>query len=294
MTLWRTFIKGVAMGACLVSLAGSAFAQSGVTPPLHIGTSAGVVNEFNELHAGTPEAYGALVQVLQASTGLIHPPDAQGHPHPDNPPLAQGETYIGALVGRSPAAAGRFGLSVVDRPETGTLLFVRVFNQPTVEGSIYYGDSIIKTVTVDRVLNFEVAATDQIIDPYRDTDADGLPDWWEWIHFTNVTAVAPHEDADGDGMTAWEEWLAGTHPNNPASALRVDPSALQSSSPAVRWQTVPGRTYALEYTQDALTANPTFITLHEAIIAHETETEIPVPSELIESGRTYFRIRLVL
>jgi alpha-tubulin suppressor-like RCC1 family protein len=52
-----------------------------------------------------------------------------------------------------------------------------------------------------------------------DTDADGLPDWWETQHETNgcpdPAVPDADEDCDGDGLTKAEEFAAGTDPNSP-------------------------------------------------------------------------------
>ena len=43
-----------------------------------------------------------------------------------------------------------------------------------------------------------------------DTDGDGLPDWWEELHFGGPTAANPNDDPDGDGLTNLEEYLLDT------------------------------------------------------------------------------------
>ncbi len=48
-----------------------------------------------------------------------------------------------------------------------------------------------------------------------DTDGDGLPDWWEELHFGGPTAANLHDDSDGDGLTNLEEFTRGTDPTNP-------------------------------------------------------------------------------
>jgi hypothetical protein len=44
-----------------------------------------------------------------------------------------------------------------------------------------------------------------------DADGDGLPDWWEQIHFG--ADVDPEGDADGDGLNNLNEYLSGADPN---------------------------------------------------------------------------------
>jgi hypothetical protein len=45
-----------------------------------------------------------------------------------------------------------------------------------------------------------------------DTDADGLADSWEMLHFGNLTSATGNGDNDGDGVTNAGEYAAGTNP----------------------------------------------------------------------------------
>ena len=54
-----------------------------------------------------------------------------------------------------------------------------------------------------------------------DQDADGLPDWWETLHFGHPTAADPQLDADGDGFSNWQEFVAGTDPLDSNSFFHV-------------------------------------------------------------------------
>jgi hypothetical protein len=51
-------------------------------------------------------------------------------------------------------------------------------------------------------------------DVMRDTDGNGLPDWWERHFFGNI-GVNPNADPDGDGQTNLQEFLAGADPTKP-------------------------------------------------------------------------------
>lgn len=50
-----------------------------------------------------------------------------------------------------------------------------------------------------------------------DTDGDGMPDWWEELHFGGPTAAKPNDDSDGDGLTNLEKFQLNPHlsPVNP-------------------------------------------------------------------------------
>jgi subtilisin family serine protease len=53
-----------------------------------------------------------------------------------------------------------------------------------------------------------------------DTDANGLPDWWEQEYFNHLIGTNPAADADADGASNLKEWLAGTNPTSALSVLR--------------------------------------------------------------------------
>lgn len=82
-----------------------------------------------------------------------------------------------------------------------------------------------------------------------DTDANGLPDWWETAHF-GVTGVNPNADADGDGMTNFQEFLAGTNPTSAVSRLAITGAALVANGPnrdfRLTFPSVSGVTYRVE------------------------------------------------
>jgi hypothetical protein len=50
-----------------------------------------------------------------------------------------------------------------------------------------------------------------------DSDADGLPDWWEVQYFGNLNQTA-NDDPDGDGLTNLQEYQQGRNPTKNALA----------------------------------------------------------------------------
>lgn len=66
------------------------------------------------------------------------------------------------------------------------------------------------------------------IDP-ADQDADGLPDWWEQLHFGSPTAAAASVDSDGDGASNLAEFLGNTDPHDPLS----EPTGNPGQAPAI-------------------------------------------------------------
>src|ERR1035437_3543585 len=54
-----------------------------------------------------------------------------------------------------------------------------------------------------------------------DTDANGLPDWWELKYFNVLTGTNPNADADLDGASNLFEHLTGTNPTNAISYFHI-------------------------------------------------------------------------
>ena len=90
-----------------------------------------------------------------------------------------------------------------------------------------------------------------------DTDGDGLPDAWEYLHFGNLSAT-PNADPDGDGMTNLQEYLADTDPLNPNDNLKITAFNSNPGGTIVNltWTSKPTRSYSI---QKRLDLNPVSI-----------------------------------
>lgn len=75
----------------------------------------------------------------------------------------------------------------------------------------------------------ELAATNTVAIAVRpvgspaDSNANGLPDFWELYYFggLNVAKGGPNEDYDGDGLSNLYEYLTGTDPTDPNSGFHL-------------------------------------------------------------------------
>jgi hypothetical protein len=77
-----------------------------------------------------------------------------------------------------------------------------------------------------------------------DTDANGLPDWWELKYFGVLTGTPAQGDADHEGMSNLAEYLSGTNPTNAVSFFHI--ISLTLGSPTRVWVACePDHTYTL-------------------------------------------------
>ena len=196
---------------------------------------------------------------------------------------------------------GLFAMVFPRRPPTGTKVFARVFNAPTVEQASFFADSAVGVVTdsdPSMLLNFGPTLP---MDP-NDDDGDGLNNSWEMAMGTGDRETA---DYDGDGMGDLAEWLAGTDAADAGANLSfqlvrrdadLPPAASGEaggvSTLLVRWQSVPGKSYRLQHAE-SLVGGAVFEDVGEIVTAQEGEVEIDVVVELLSTDRMgAFRVKL--
>ncbi len=78
-----------------------------------------------------------------------------------------------------------------------------------------------------------------------DSDANGLPDYWEIEQFNVRTGTDPFADEDTDQYDNLSEYLANTDPNDDESLLRIARIACEDGGAQVLWDTADGRLYTL-------------------------------------------------
>ena len=82
-----------------------------------------------------------------------------------------------------------------------------------------------------------------------DTDADGIPDWWEKLYGMNFNSAADAAlDSDGDGQTNLQEYLAGTNPLQNGSKLAAAVATTGTAGQfAISFTAIAGKTYTVRY-----------------------------------------------
>jgi len=112
----------------------------------------------------------------------------------------------------------------------------------------------------------------------RDTDGDGLPDWWESRYYQNVTNALPQGTA-ANGFNNLQCYWLGLDPTNPRSTFKAQ-AALQPGTryPLITWNSFGGKTYAVEYANSLALSGMSFIRA-----LNVTETNVPAGVESTET-----------
>lgn len=121
-----------------------------------------------------------------------------------------------------------------------------------------------------------------------DTDANGLPDWWELQYFGHLTGTAPTADPDHDGMNNLAEWIAGTNPTNAASVLRLTlVSATNANNVVVSWSSVAGKNYWLARSTNLAAG---FNTVVSTNIAATAPTNTQTDTAILPGNTRFYRV----
>ena len=134
-----------------------------------------------------------------------------------------------------------------------------------------------------------VRLTDLVI---VDTDADGLPNWWEdQFGLSKTNAADSTLDLDGDGASNLNEFLSGTKPNDAASVFRITALQPEGGDLRVTWTTVGGRRYVVQTNGDVSNGFADFSPLIPAPGIGESVTNFVAPNATT-NGPRYYRVRL--
>ena len=307
--LSRSWRSGAGAVALLVLAATGAW--GGIAAPLYVGNRVPVKDEFGRAWIGSPLPSGAAsrsrVEIRLAPNGVILPPAADGAAHPANPLLATNS--IGGMgMNTAEANCGLFCMVFPLRPATGTKIFARVYNAPTIAEASFYADSAVGTASASGTSLVLAFGPAQPLDA-GDADGDGLNNAWERALGIDDRATG---DYDGDGMSDYNEMRAGTAADDSSSLLAfrsIRPEAAAAARSEgeeedeeedehearpmrVKWQSVPGKSYQLQFAASLLDEQA-FSDIGEIVTAgageYEVETRVDVPAE---AALGVFRIQL--
>jgi hypothetical protein len=111
----------------------------------------------------------------------------------------------------------------------------------------------------------------------RDTDGDGLPDWWESLYFGNATNASAKAIA-ANGFSNLQCYWLGLNPINPLSTFKARADSQPGTGyPRISWNTIGGKTYSVEYA-NSLVSPAAFTTVFTV-----TETNVPAGATNMES-----------
>ncbi|MFH0907858.1 MAG: right-handed parallel beta-helix repeat-containing protein, partial [bacterium] len=128
----------------------------------------------------------------------------------------------------------------------------------------------------------------------RDSDEDGLPDWWMTNCFGHATGLTndrsrAQDDADGDGMINSAEYTADTHPTNRESVLSLIGITPETGGLRIDWK---GGIQATQYVEYRPTLTGTTET---RIVIYTNLPPTPITNFVIDAGATnatlFYRIK---
>jgi len=141
----------------------------------------------------------------------------------------------------------------------GWVEFEQTYGQPQVDlltgnlSGYVYGANI-GWISLSNAVAF--VQTDSL-DKGPDTDGDGIPDAWEYLHAGNLTTMNATTDNDGDGMKDIAEYVADTDPFDASDNLRITALSVNSggSTSKVTWTSHSTRLYQVQSRVDLTTGS---------------------------------------
>jgi hypothetical protein len=176
-----------------------------------------------------------------------------------------GVQVLGPYAGRLDNTGERLTLEAPDRPNLDAVPYVAAevvrYNDrlpwpPAADGGGLSLQRLSASAYGDDPVNWPAAGpTPGQFFELADSDGDGMPDTWETTYGTQPFVPDGDEDPDDDGSTNREEFLAGTHPHDPASALRLESLTVDADNAILQFFAASNRTYSVLHKPSLMTGD---------------------------------------
>jgi glucose/arabinose dehydrogenase len=121
-----------------------------------------------------------------------------------------------------------------------------------------------------------------------DSAGIGIADDWQLAYFGHI-GIDPSAETGHNGMSNYAEFWAGLDPLDPNSVLAINCSSLLSGGQfQVRWQTVAGKTYTVQYSSDLIS----WSNLGNAVVGDGSVASVTDSVHTPAGKQTFYRIWL--
>ncbi len=213
-----------------------------------------------ELWRTAPYLHDGSAPTLRDVLTTFNPGDGHGKTSQLSPnQIDQLAAYLLQIGGDAPAAGtAACRLEVVNGDGGGaylpgsTVTIAAMDNPPGLAFTGWTGQPVLQPTAPATVLlmpDTDASATARFQDlpGLPDSNGDGLPDAWTWLHFGHATGQAldlsrAQDDADGDGRSNEAEYVSGTNPQDPRDFFYLSISGADMRS-VVGFNTLPAAGY---------------------------------------------------
>ncbi len=139
--------------------------------------------------------------------------------------------------------------NTVSAPDHGLLSVVNTSTWQATYRPVYgyTGTDTFQFIANDGLTSSPPGTIGVVVTALPDSDGDGMPDAWEQVYFNSPTAGQPTVDDDLDGMPNLDEYWAHCNPTNDKSIFKLVGWQFTPAGYEVRWNTIGGVRYRLEY-----------------------------------------------